>query len=190
MNEPNGTPQCSTTLTTGQGRPTRRSTGGVTLHELGAEWIAIGDALEESGGELTELVEHRLAQLDGSITNKTQGIICLVRQFEADAAVAEAEAIRLRDLANERTNRAKSLKAYLLREMSAMDRKKIETPLGNVTICKNSRPSIRWVGLVIPEEYQRVKVELDGTKAYEDWKTFGELPEGFEVVTGEHLRLK
>ena len=163
--------------------------GGLRLYELSAQWRALQDAIEESGGEITELVEHRLGQIDASITNKVQGICWLIKQWEAEAEIARAEADRIRGLALERDKRADGLRGYLLRELQAMGRQKVETPTAIATVCKNTRPSIRCEGDV-PEGFAKVAVSFDGTKAYEAWKRGEQLPANVVVEQGAHVRIK
>ncbi len=73
--------------------------------------------------------------------------------------------------------------------MSQMGVGRYDTQLFRARIQKNSQPSIRWTGAEIPEEFRRVTVELDGLKARDALKAAGELPDGFEVKYGTHLRI-
>ena len=74
--------------------------------------------------------------------------------------------------------------------MEKVDR--IETDLFKLTVCKNSRPTIRWEGPMdeLPFEYQRIKVEVDLDRAAKDLKAGVWLPSQFNVVEGTHLRIK
>jgi hypothetical protein len=53
---------------------------------------------------------------------------------------------------------------------------RVETPTVKVRIQKNTRPSIRCASAEIPEPFRRIRVEFDGTAAYEALKAARCLP--------------
>lgn len=161
------------------------------LYEITGVLVDIEEMLIENDGVLTEEMEQLLDEMTAAFPEKVDGIASLVQQFGRMGEAAKAEAKRLADLAQARSNAAERLKAYLLREMKRVGKMKVETGRFVVRVQGNSRPSIAWAGTeeTIPAEFRRVRVELDGAAAYEAHKA-GRLPEGFEVNTGSHIRIQ
>lgn len=159
------------------------------LWEITDELDAIGEALAESGGELSPELEAELDALQGALEEKVERIALFIRECEANADATEAEERRLAAIRNAFQSKAKGLKSYLLAHLERTGRSAVNTPLARVRIQANSRPSIRFAGSEIPEEFRRVEIALDGQRAYEAWKAGTPLPEGFVVDLGRHLRI-
>lgn len=83
------------------------------LYELAPEYSRIMDAVSACDGELSPEVEQALADLEGSIDQKVDGLCRLYQELEGDAEKAHAEATRLAKLAGVRTNAADAVKKYL-----------------------------------------------------------------------------
>ena len=160
------------------------------LYELADHYAGIMDALIEAGGELTPELTTALDAVDEAYAVKAEAVALYIRNLEVSAGAVEAEADRLRTLAVQRTNSARSLKGYLMLQMQRMGQDKVETYRVRLRIQKNARPAIAWTLTSLPpEDYVRVKHEVDLQKAYEIWKAGTELPSGFTVTQGSHLRL-
>lgn len=163
----------------------------MTLYALTDALLELEDRLIEAGGVLDEETEAALEALEGAFSAKADSILALRQSLVRAAEAAKAEAERLRELATVRENAARSLADYLVREMTRRDLQQVETDRFRASICRNSRPSIRWTrDEDPPEAYRRVRVELDGTAAYEAWRAGTPLPEGFVVELGLHLRVR
>lgn len=159
------------------------------LYELPAEVRRIDDLLTESEGELTPEIEAALAALEIEKTAKVDAIGALITESLSESGGIIAEMERLKTRASRLAGRAANLKAYLHRNMDAMGDQKIKGRLFTASVCKNSAPSIRWGGEgEIPRAFRRTVIELDGGAAREAWKA-GELPDGFVVTVGTHLRI-
>lgn len=160
------------------------------LYELTDELNAIALEIIEGGGELTEELEERLHKAEGEFEHKVERVALMVQQLKASAKGVKEEADRL--VAKQRAfeNSARSLQGYLEFELVRADRARVETELVKVGIMKNSRPSIRWGGSgPIPQPFLKVIETLDGTAAYDAWKAGEELPDGFVVELGQHVRV-
>lgn len=162
------------------------------LYQIGDEIAAIETAILDAEGVITPELAERLAGMEGELESKVERICMVMQNLSRSAESAEREADRLDKLAKERQQAADGLKHYLHTELSRLDRRRVDTPLFTVSVCKNSRPSIAWTeGLdALPEPYRKVVTSLDGNAAYEEWKAAGELPSGFVVNQGSHLRIK
>lgn len=162
------------------------------LYEIADALVRVGDALIENGGELTPEIEAQLAGLEWALDDKVERTLLYTRNLEATASAADGEAQRLASLATTRRNAASRLKEYVKLEMERAGRDKVETDRIVARIAQNGRPSISWVRPIedLPDTFVRVRRELDGTRAYEEWKHGNPLPDGFEVVRGTHLRVR
>ncbi len=165
------------------------------LYELGAELEAIIAAIVEAGGELSPELEARLTEAEGAFAIKTEKLIMAIRANQARAKMIDSEIERLKDLAAPYHRTADSIKAYLFGQMQRTGKTKIDMPLGKAWIQKNSRPSIRYVGVDpeemsdLPMEMVRITFALNGEATYQAWKD-GLLPDELEAEVGHHLRVK
>lgn len=159
------------------------------LYELPAEVRRIDDLLTESEGEITPEIEAALAAMEIEKADKVDAIGALIAEAKRESDAVSAEATRLAERSGRLCRRAENLKAYLHRNMDAMGETKIKGRLFTASVCKNSAPSIRWSGEgEIPRAFRRTRVELDGTEALAAYKA-GDLPDGFTVNYGTHLRI-
>jgi chromosome segregation ATPase len=159
------------------------------LHEIPAALAAIDAAIDEFDGEIPSDLEAQLDALNLAVTEKADHLATLVRERKAAAATYREEAARLSRLASSADAYAERLSAYLKASLEALGLDKVRGTRNVVRIQRNSRPTIRWAfSQDIPESYRRVRVELDGEKAYQRWKA-GDLCEGFDVTIGTHLRI-
>ena len=163
-----------------------------TVFNIIDELQRVDAMLTASEGELTEEIEAALDAVEGKVFDKARKIGQYILELQAMQAVADAELKRVQEIKRIRANKVARMKKWLhlLLERSGLD--KVETPTVTVGIYNNTRPSISWTGDEgeIPESFKRVKVELDGTAAYEYWKKHKKLPTGFTVDLGTHLRIK
>jgi FtsZ-binding cell division protein ZapB len=146
---------------------------------------------ESEDGELTPDQAAALDRVLGKLQEKVRSVVGVIRHLEMLADGCKDEKDRLASRQRSLSRQVDSLKEYLLRCMADEETARIVTDIGTVSRVANSRPSIRWAWTdrEPPEEFQRVKVELDGQKAYEAYKA-GTLPDGFLVETGESLRVR
>lgn len=158
------------------------------LYEFPAEIDRI--LAESEDGELTPAQESALDRVLGKLQEKVRSVLGVIRHLEMLESGCKDEKDRLAARQRSLARQVDSLKEYLLRCMADEQTAKVVTDIGTVSRVPNSRPSIRWAWVGDPPpEFTRLKVELDGTKAYEAYKA-GTLPDGFEVSLGESLRVR
>ena len=216
------------------------------LYEITGELAALEEQIVEAGGEFTPEIETQLDQLEGDFTAKLEAMARLLKNWkpEEDACREEAKNFTARASALDRSKRR--LQAWMIWNLTLLDRRKVEGDKFKIAIQRNGRPSIEWrepdllpsyiealeaffelvvkelapmgsakgllaatevvaytdnysklVTLIdslraglIPEEFRRVAQELDGNAIYDVWKETGEVPAGFQVSTGEHIRVR
>lgn len=157
------------------------------LYELTDRIRSIADSLVDD--ELPENAEAVLDSIAELLEAKVRNVVAIRREWLSEAEAMRAEAARLTEMARRRESRADWLQAYCVRCLDNAGIAKVKTDIGNVSVANASRPTIRWdEACPIPDEFARVKVELDGTKAYEAWKS-GTLGDGFTVERSRHLRV-
>jgi len=161
------------------------------LWELSEELDRIGEEIAEAGGELTPEIEEKLDALEGAFEEKAENIALMVRNLEATSSAVKEEEKRIRTYRRSLERQASGLKDYLLFFLRRQGVERVEGTRARIRRQANSRPSIRWLGdpESAPEAFRRVRVDVDTQAAYEELKSGGELPEGFEVERGEHVRI-
>ena len=166
--------------------------GKLTLYDLPDAIREIEDEIIEAEGELTPEIEARLDALGEEFERKAEYIALLSREAKAEAKAVKQEEDRLKARRTAAENRERRLKDYLHACMTRMGIPKIDGDRAKVAIQKNGRPSITWMGEedAIPDAFRRVTVSVDGTAVYNEWRAGSELPEGFEVEVGTHVRVR
>ena len=90
-------------------------------------------------------------------------------------------------------NRQDRFNSYLLENMNALSIKKIETPVGSVTVAKSPLSVEITDESKVPEKYktQVITTKIDKTKIKNDFKETGEVIEGVQYNTNNtHLLFK
>lgn len=170
----------------------------MTLYELTDAFRLLLDAAQsepDSGpeGEAESPFAAALAQLEGSINDKAEGVAAVIRTLDLEADAIEAEAKRLAQRAGARRNRAASLKAYLMDQLDKAGMAKAGGVRFSVAV-QASPPSVRVLDeAAVPMEYQVVipaSVRVDAKAILAHYKETGEPVPGAEVVQGRHLRIR
>lgn len=166
-------------------------TAALQLHELAPDLAAIEDAIIEAEGEITPAIAEQLDALEGVFEAKVERLLLRALHLGFEGGVAKLEAARIAKLAGVRERAAARLKDYVLNCMQVAGRDAVETSRLRARVQENSRPSIQWTGAPekAPARFRRVVFTVDGTKAYEEWKTKQKLPAGFVIERGRHLRV-
>jgi hypothetical protein len=160
------------------------------LYELPLGFLQWEAKVVEAGEEVTEELAAEFELLRATLAEKSDAIVWLVRGAEADAAGYRAMAREFAGKAQAAEHRVDSLKAYLTRVLRAMKLDGVNGRCFTVSRSRAGRPRIRWDHAApIPEGFARVDISLDGEKAHEAYRS-GTLPEGFEVVHAEILRIR
>lgn len=135
-----------------------------TLYELSQdakELEGLLDNLEGLGDEQaveeTKNIQNIVKKL---IEDKSEGIIAIVRELDLSAENIDSEIARLKELKDRKKRRIDSLKGYVLECMQAMEVKKIETHLGNMTVRKGSGKLIVDDIDKIPDEYKTTTTNI------------------------------
>lgn len=135
----------------------------MNLYELSADLVALREMDEiEEVQQIKEIIA-------GEIANKGKGIVQVVRSLESDADAIKAEIDRLNKLKKIKENNIKRLREYTKTCMEQMEVKKIETPVGNLTLRKGAATLKIDDERKLPDKYleivQTYKVDKDLLKS-------------------------
>ena len=165
----------------------------VALYEIAdnvRQALALLDAETADDGEIPPGLEADLDAVHLDFEHKAVNVARFLRQLELEAVAVGQEKDRLARLQSSLTAKADWLRQYLLRCMLATGQQCVGQRPFQLSIRKNSRPSIQLAaGAAIPPGLARTKVEFDGTKAYALWRRGDPLPPGVRIIEGFHLQI-
>ena len=148
------------------------------LYELSTAYVALRDLIEEG-----QDFEESLNQISDEFDYKVESVAKMVREFEAEAKALSEEGKKFMERANAANNKAASLKSYLLNEMQAVGKDKIEGKLLKVALQK-SPPSCHVINEAeIPADFIRIipeQREPDKKAIIDAWKQ-GTVVPGVEI---------
>ncbi len=108
----------------------------MTLYEIGADLKNFMEALE--AGEIPEeAIADTLDALQGEFDAKADRVACAIKNQEAEAQAIKGEIKELEKRAKAKERSALWLKEYLLCEMQAIGKNKLETPRNIIRVGKN-----------------------------------------------------
>lgn len=106
------------------------------LYELTEQYQALSAMMDDPEID-PQAVQDTLEGLDGDVTEKADGIACIIKDCLSDEAALKAEAKALTDRAKAKKGKAAWLTDYLFRQMQAMGKTEIETARNLLKIKKN-----------------------------------------------------
>lgn len=101
--------------------------------------------------------------LKEELKSKSSDLIKYIRNLELENTVTKLEIERLEDLKKGKEKKIKSIKSYIKRILLDLDKKKVETELGNLSLRKTTSVEITDISK-IPKEYLVVKEEVTPSK--------------------------
>ena len=157
----------------------------MNLYELSADLVVLRDLEEVEASEIIAIVQNEIA-------NKGKGIIQVVRSIEADVDAVKNEIDRLTKIKRAKEKHIKKLREYTKSCMEQMNMKKVETPVGNITIRKGTSTLKINDETKLPDKYleivQTYKVDKDLLKA--DLKAGIEIDGAYMTEPGTTLMIK
>ena len=138
---------------------------GMKLYEIRNGMIDTLDIFLES--EQTEMDRENyndiMEYLKEELKNKSSDLIKYIRNLELENTVTKLEIERLEDLKKGKEKKIKSIKSYIKGILLDLDKKKVETELGNLSLRKTTSVEITDISK-IPREYLVVKEEVTPSK--------------------------
>ena len=138
---------------------------GMKLYEIKNGMIDTLDIFLES--EQTEMDRENyndiMEYLKEELKSKSSDLIKYIRNLELENTVTKLEIERLEDLRKGKEKKIKSIKNYIKGILIDLDKKKVETELGNLSLRKTTSVEITDISK-IPREYLVVKEEVTPSK--------------------------
>ena len=138
---------------------------GMKLYEIRNGMIDTLDIFLES--EQTEMDRENyndiMEYLKEELKSKSSDLIKYIRNLELENTVTKLEIERLEDLKKGKEKKIKSIKSYIKEILLDLDKKKVETELGNLSLRKTTSVEITDISK-IPKEYLVVKEEVTPSK--------------------------
>ena len=135
------------------------------LYEIKNGMIDTLDIFLES--EQTEMDRENyndiMEYLKEELKSKSSDLIKYIRNLELENTVTKLEIERLEDLKKGKEKKIKSIKSYIKGILLDLDKKKVETELGNLSLRKTTSVEITDI-TKIPREYLVVKEEVTPSK--------------------------
>lgn len=142
-----------------------RGMAGMKLYEIRNGMIDTLDIFLES--EQTEMDRENyndiMEYLKEELKSKSTDLIKYIRNLELENTVTKLEIERLEDLKKGKEKKIKSIKSYIKGILLDLDKKKVETELGNLSLRKTTSVEITDISK-IPKEYLVVKEEVTPSK--------------------------
>ena len=138
---------------------------GMKLYEIRNGMIDTLDIFLES--EQTEMDRENyndiMDYLKEELKSKSSDLIKYIRNLELENTVTKLEIERLEDLKKCKEKKIKSIKNYIKGILLDLDKKKVETELGNLSLRKTTSVEITDI-TKIPKEYLVIKEEVTPSK--------------------------
>ena len=138
---------------------------GMKLYEIRNGMIDTLDIFLES--DQTEMDRENyndiMNYLKEELKSKSSDLIKYIRNLELENTVTKLEIERLEDLKKGKEKKIKSIKSYIKRILLDLDKKKVETELGNLSLRKTTSVKITDI-TKIPKEYLVIKEEVTPSK--------------------------
>lgn len=116
--------------------------------------------LESNQDEIDkENYEYIMGFLKDELENKNNNIIKYIRNISLDIDLISQEEKRLEKLRKQKEQKIKNLKGYLVSLITKLEKNKIETNLGTLSLRKSTSVTINNLEK-IPKEYIQEKIEL------------------------------
>ena len=162
----------------------------IALYELTAEFKAVADKLEQldlDDQTIADTLEGYLADFD----NKVVSISSFIRNLEVSVhAIKNAEA-EMNDRRRAIERKIEGLKSYVLTNMKAIGKDKVECALFKVSVRNNPASIVVDESAVVPKEFVVTKVtESVDKKALKTALEEGLVVEGVSLVRSNSLSIK
>jgi hypothetical protein len=163
------------------------------LYELSEAYCSVLEELSEpeGDGEDEGRFQALLQGLGEAFDEKVLSIAKIVRSLESDIGSIATELDRLQGRRRHLLGRVEWLKRYLVGEMEMVGRERVRGATMTISLGK-APPSCEVVNPEeVPEEYRRVKVEVDRAGILEHFRSTGQVVPGTAVIADRrYLRIR
>ncbi len=140
--------------------------------------------------EELELTQDDLELLEIELKQKSDNIVKYINNLESNINVIDTEIKRLQELKKTEKNKIERMKEYIKYSMDKMGLKKIESPIGKISLRKSESVEIEDIEK-IPGEFVTIKQTFQPDKtAIKKAIKEGKEIEGAKVVIKENITIK
>lgn len=162
------------------------------LYDINQELQTVQTMLEEwaldHDGDITDFpLSENLAGVEMDRENKLLSIACVIKGYEAEAEAFASEIKKLADRKKSAQSKADSLLAWL--EMNVTIGEKLADSRAVISWRKSEVVNIICEPELLPEKYQRVKVEADKAAIKESLKN-GDFVVGCALESRQNMQVK
>lgn len=166
------------------------------LYELAQEEKKLNElflsAIDEETGEIndSETLEVLEKEFQTQLASKAEGIIKVLREQQTNIEMVEIEIERLNFIKARLEKTNENFKKYIKYNMEQLNKSKIETPLGNISLRKTTATEI-YDSEIIPKEFMKEKITYTPSKT-EIKKALqeGKEVEGARLIVNTNLVIK
>lgn len=161
------------------------------LYEISQDLIGIEEIIENAEGEEREQAEEIKEIIKKELENKAENIAYYIRNTESNIEQKKAEEKRIKESRQADERRLKNFKNYVIEVFAELDKKKIETSIGKLSVRTSKAVEISADINTLPDEYKRVKtiVEANKTELKKALKQGVEI-DGAELVENYNLNIR
>jgi phage host-nuclease inhibitor protein Gam len=157
------------------------------LYELGGDYKALQEAMDRPDVTQDEIAVL-ITQLDetrGELRDKVDALCRVLANVKGNAEKFAAEEARLAKRRKSLENSQERIRNWIRASMDMLDVKKISTNVHTVSISPGQPKVVVVDESVIPEEYVRVKREIDKKAVMDTYNNDGEIVPGCDIINGE-----
>lgn len=150
----------------------------MNLYELTGQYLEVQKMID--GGVELEQLRDTLEEIDSGLEEKAGNILYLITNMQGDIEKIKAEEKRLADKRKGAEKTIESLKNYLVDNMSAQDKPKIDNGIISCSIIKPRPVLVLSDEALVPDEFKKITVSSAIDKK-ELLARLKELKEGEEI---------
>lgn len=153
------------------------------LYELLGNYEMLQRAMDDPEVDMDTLLDA-LDEAKGSVREKVDNICRLLASLDGEIAAYKREEARLEARRKARENKKEKLREWVRMTMDALDIERIQTTVHQVSLQKGSEKVV--VGKLgdVPDEYFKVKKEVDKARVLREYRDDGVCVPGTQIVRG------
>ena len=159
-----------------------------TLYAIGEEQKELLSEIENNEGEITTAIAERMNLLAENIEEKAIAYGFVIKQFEGEESLIDAEIKRLQELKKAKAKTKDYLKERISAALIEFGIEKVETPLLKLSFRKSEAVEIIDESL-LGQKYFSYSPKVDKTEIKNALKS-GEIVDGARMVTNLNLQVK
>jgi hypothetical protein len=162
----------------------------LSLYNIQTEYLQLAEELIENGGELTPELTEALAINQANLETKSTNYGLVIKQWNAEADIIDAEIDRLTTLKKQRLKAVERLENNISQAMQLYNVDKIETPILKISFRKSESVEINNMAQIDAKFLNEKVTVTPDKKAIKDAIKAGETVEGATLVINQNIQIK